>query len=145
MALALAISGGALLAGVTIAVFHRLAFEPTLRLWARALFVAAAIYVGFALVADAPTHWIVVEVGGLVLFAALALLGLRYSPWVLAGAWLAHIAWDIGLHSQDTVYVPLWYPRACIGFDLVVSAYIVVMCIELRRGRSTTALSQIRH
>lgn len=107
MAFALEISGGALLAGATIAVFHRLAFEPTLRLWARALFVAAAVYVGFALVADAPTHWVVVEVGGLVLFAALGLLGLRYSLWVLAGAWLAHVAWDTGLHSQDSVFVPL--------------------------------------
>lgn len=143
MALVLEISGGALLAGALIAAFHCTAFEPTLRLWARALFVAAAIYVGFALVAHASTQWIFVEVGGLVLFAALAVLGLRYSPWVLAGAWLAHIAWDMGLHSQDAAFVPLWYPRACIGFDLVVSAYIVAMCIELR-GRSTTALSRYR-
>lgn len=144
MALVLEISGGALLAGVLIAGLRHPAFELTLRLWARALFVAAAIYVGFALVGHASPHWIFVEVGGLVLFAVLAVLGLRYSPWVLAAAWLAHIAWDTGLHLQDTVFVPLWYPRACVGFDLVVSAYIVAMCMELRRRRTGAALSQYR-
>lgn len=125
------ITGGALLAGTIVAALHRPATERILRLWARALFVAAAIYVGFALTADAPTFWIFVEVVGLALFAALAILGIRYCPWVLAGAWLVHIAWDMGLHSQDPSFVPLWYPRACIGFDLVVSAYIVAICFEL--------------
>lgn len=128
MALVLEISGGALLAGTLVAALRRPGFEPALRLWARALFVAATIYVGFAVVGHASPHWILVEVGGLVLFAVLAVLGLRFSPWMLAAAWLAHIAWDTGLHGQDTVFVPLWYPRACIGFDLVVSAYIVANC-----------------
>jgi hypothetical protein len=80
---------GAVLAGVLVVVFRRARPERVLRFWARALFVAAAIYVGFVLVGDAPTQWLFIEGGGLVLFTALAVLGLKYSPWG-AGRCLVH-------------------------------------------------------
>jgi hypothetical protein len=125
---------GAILAGVLVVALRRARFEGVLRFWARALFVAAAIYVGFVLVGNAQTQWLLIEVSGLVLFSALAALGLKYSPWVLAGAWFAHIAWDTLLHSQNTAFIPQWYPLLCIGFDLVVGAYIVVVYSQLRKS-----------
>jgi hypothetical protein len=124
---------GAILAGVLVVALRRARFERVLRFWARALFVAAAIYVGFVLVGGAPTQWLLIEVGGLLLFTTLAVLGLKYSPWVLAGAWFAHIAWDSLLHSQSTAFVPQWYPPLCIGFDLVVGAYIVFVWSRFRK------------
>jgi hypothetical protein len=124
---------GAILAGVFIVALRRASFGRALRFWARALFVAAAIYVGFVLVGDTSTQWLLIEAGGLVFFSTLAILGLKYSPWVLAGAWFGHIAWDTLLHSSNTVFVPQSYPLLCIGFDLVVGAYIVVMYSRLRK------------
>jgi hypothetical protein len=124
---------GAILAGVLVVAHRRARFERVLRFWARALFVAAAIYVGFVLVGDAPTQWLLIEVSGLVLFTTLAVVGLKYSPWVLAGAWFAHIAWDTLLHPQNMAFVPQWYPPLCIGFDLVVGAYIIFVYGRFRK------------
>ena len=123
---------GSMLAGLLVAAFRRTRFERALQFWAWVLVVASAIYVGFALLGDAPTRTLLVEVGGLALFVALAILGVRYSPWVLAGAWFAHIAWDTLLHSHSTAFVPQWYPPTCIGFDLVVGVYIVATYSQLR-------------
>lgn len=123
---------GAILAGLLVRALRRVQPHHALRLWALLLLVAAAIYVGFALVGNAPAHWFLVEAGGLMLFAILAMLGLRWSPWVLGLAWFAHIAWDALLHSHDAAFVPQWYPPVCIGFDLVVGAYIVLACSRAR-------------
>jgi hypothetical protein len=133
MAHMLEIMVGVILAGVLILALRHARFEHAFHFWARALFVAAAIYVGFVLVGGAPTQWLLIEVGGLVFFSTLAVLGLKYSPWLLAGAWFGHIAWDTLLHSPNTAFVPQWYPPLCIGFDLVVSAYIVVAWYRLRK------------
>lgn len=118
---------GAVLAGVLITVLRHARLENVLRFWAVALSFVAAIYSGFVLVDGAHTQWFLVEAGGFILFTILAFLGLRYSPWVLALAWFAHIAWDTLLHSQSTSFVHQWYPAACIGFDLVAGAYIIIL------------------
>jgi len=130
----LEITIGAILAGVLITALRHARFERVLRFWAVALSVAAAIYVGFVLVGGVNGQWLLVEAGGFILFTVLALLGLKYSPWVLALAWFAHIGWDTLLHSQITSFVPQWYPAACIGFDLVVGAYIIVIYSRLRNS-----------
>lgn len=81
---------GAVLAGVLVALLRHARFERVLRFWAVALSVAAAIYVGFVLVGSAQAQWFWVEVAGFILFSGLAFLGFKFSPWVLALAWLAH-------------------------------------------------------
>lgn len=126
---------GAIIAGVLV--FRQAESDCVLRFWVRVLFIAAAIYVVFALVGNAPGQWFLIEAGGLVLFSVLAMLGLRFSPWILAFAWFAHIAWDNLLHSANTAFVPPWYPPLCIGFDLVVGVYIVFFA--LGRVRNTAA------
>lgn len=93
-------------------------------LFAAGLIVAAAIYVVFALLA---TNWrdVMVESGGLLLFTAIAVAGLRWSPWFLAIGWLGHVGWDLLLHPvQISGYAPWWYPALCIGFDLFVAGAI---------------------
>lgn len=88
------------------------------------LVVVSFIYVAFAMAAMEDT-WLVVEIGGVLLFAGVAFLGRRRSPWWLAVGWFAHIVWDVALHiALDVHFVPLWYPVACIGFDLVVGVSI---------------------
>jgi hypothetical protein len=93
-------------------------------IFAAGLIVAAAIYVGFALFA-ADWHSVVVEFWGVLLFATIALVGLRGPSHLLALGWLAHVGWDLLLHPvQLSGHAPWWYPALCIGFDLFVAGAI---------------------
>jgi hypothetical protein len=67
-------------------------------------------------------------VGGIV-FGTMALLGLRGSPWWLAAGWALHPLWDAGLHyfGPGSSFAPEPYAIACISFDWLVAAYIVVV------------------
>lgn len=96
-------------------------------MFAVGLIVAAAIYIVFALFAANLRH-AAVGLGGVVLFAAIAAGGLRWSRYLLAFGWLAHAGWD--LRYAD--YAPWWYPALCIGFDILVAAFIAV---DGKRGR----------
>jgi len=56
-----------------------------------------------------------------------AWLGLRRSALWLAAGWAAHVGWDLLLHPLTGAgYAPPWYVRACLGFDLVVAAWIAL-------------------
>ena len=93
------------------------------RSFAIGLVVAALIYVGFALFNDAP-QWLLTELVGVAIYAVFAWLGLKKSGWFLAAGWALHPLWDAGLHNYSTPFVPHWYIGGCIGFDLLVAAYI---------------------
>ena len=74
----------------------------------------------------AASSWIWVELLGLALFAALALLGLKNSPWFLALGIAGHgLAWD-SWHYGNSAYVPNWYAVACLLVDLALGAYVAV-------------------
>jgi hypothetical protein len=94
-----------------------------LTLFAFGLVVAALVYV--ALVIRYGTGgWLALEAGGLLIFATFAALGVRWAGWLGAG-WLAHVAWDIGLHlDRGQSVVGPWYPLACVGFDLIVAGFL---------------------
>jgi len=102
------------------------------RLFAIGLVVTALIYVGLAFFNNALT-WIPIELAGVAIFAVFAWLGLKKSGWWLAAGWALHPLWDAGLHDYSTQFVPHWYIGGCIGFDLLVAAYIVY------RGRNFNA------
>lgn len=68
--------------------------------------------------------WSWVELLGLALFAALAVLGLKNSPWFLVIGIAGHgIAWD-SWHYKHSAYVPDWYAVACLLVDLALGAYV---------------------
>jgi hypothetical protein len=97
------------------------------RIYAQGLLVAALIYVGFVLAATAGLGALVIEFVGVAVFGAVAWLGLRRSVLWLAAGWAAHVGWDLLLHPLTASgYAPAWYVRACIGFDLVVAAWIAL-------------------
>jgi hypothetical protein len=87
------------------------------------LAVAAAVYVGFAVAGGAPARWLLLEVGGLAIFGALALVGYRRAPPLVAAGWLLHVLWDAPLHVTGgaATYTPQWYPALCLGFDPVAA------------------------
>ena len=96
------------------------------------LFVAAGAYFGFATlgrdVVDTHPIWTLIELTQVVVFGALALLGLRGSPYWLAAGWALHPIWDIVLHyiGPGNAFTPWTYAIACLSFDWLVAIYIVI-------------------
>jgi hypothetical protein len=116
---------GVVLGSLFVLVARRGRRSAEVRLLALGLVVAALIYVALALPGADP-RWLALEVAGLAVFGGLAWLGVRVSLWWLALGWVAHVAWDVGLHLERTqAIVAPWYPLLCVGFDLVVAGYLL--------------------
>ncbi|NIP83876.1 MAG: hypothetical protein GWM90_33465, partial [Gemmatimonadetes bacterium] len=90
------------------------------RVLAVGLVVAAAVYVVFALVAGSGP-WLVLELGGVLVFAVPAYAGLRWSPLFLAAGWGGHVLWDALLHIGGPIAGVEWYAGLCVGFDPLVA------------------------
>lgn len=122
---------GVLLGGAFLG-YARTRGRAELRVLALGLLVAAAIYVGFAFFGGGLV-WLLVEATGVIVYGALAWLGLRRSGLWLAVGWALHPAWDIGLHlvGAGAAFAPAWYATACISFDLLVAVYIATRFREI--------------
>ncbi len=92
------------------------------------LFGAAFTYVLFAVQAGEGGYWVAGELVGVGIYGSLGLLGLRGSPWWLAGGWAAHPVWDVALHyfGPGGSFAPDVYAITCLSFDLLVAAYVVI-------------------
>jgi hypothetical protein len=96
------------------------------------LFLAAGAYFGFATlgrdVVDTSPIWMLVEIAQVFAFGALALLGLRGSPYWIAAGWALHPLWDVVVHylGPGSAFTPWTYAIACISFDWLVAIYIVI-------------------
>jgi hypothetical protein len=102
------------------------------------LFIAAGLYIVFALRAGESALWVVVEAAGVVVFGAVAVRGLRGSLWWIVAAWALHPLWDVVLHylGPGRTFAPETYTIACLSFDLLVSAYVAIAyAVGLGRGR----------
>jgi hypothetical protein len=95
------------------------------------LLVAALAYVGFG-VGPRGASALPVELAGSLLFAAFGVLGLVSSLWFLALGWALHAIWDLAVPGlSDVSYMPVWYAAACIGFDVVLAAYLIARARDL--------------
>src|ERR671910_949728 len=96
------------------------------------LVIAAGAYFGFATVGrdlvGSDQVWILVELAQAVVFGAIGLLGLRGSPYWIAGGWALHPFWDVVLHyvGPGHTFTPWTYAIACVSFDWIVAIYIVI-------------------
>ncbi len=96
------------------------------------LLAAAGAYFGFATLGRdvVGTHpiWTLVELAQVIVFGALALLGLRGSPYWIAGGWALHPVWDIVVHymGPGASFTPWTYAIACLSFDWLVAIYIAI-------------------
>jgi len=97
-------------------------------LLATVLFAAAGAYFGFAVVGPVPRVWLLIELLQVIVFGVFGLLGWRGSPNWLALGWALHPLWDVGLHyaGPGRGFAPLAYVFACVSFDWIVAAYIVI-------------------
>ncbi len=91
------------------------------------------VYVATALLVGASPRVVAIELGAVPLYGALAWLGLRRSPWLLAIGIAAHgVAWD-AWHLGDPTVVPHWYARGCLVLDVALGLYLVA---RVRRWRA---------
>ncbi len=92
------------------------------------LVVAGGAYVGFAVAGNAGGLWFLAELVQALILGALALLGLRGSPYWLAAGWALHPIWDVLLHylGAGHAFAPEAWTIACASFDLLVAAYIAI-------------------
>ena len=115
---------GILLALICIFLAQRFFPNKEYAFWRVSLVIAAFIYVAFALIGQ-DNAYLPIEFGGVLLYGLFAFLSKKYSLYWLAIGWLFHIGWDMFLHAgPNTPFVPLGYPEACIGFDIIIAAYI---------------------
>ena len=78
----------------------------------------------FASAGRAASFWLWVEILGVPIFAALAVLGVKRSPWFLTIGIAVHgLAWD-SWHYRNSTYIPDWYAIACLAVDLAFAAYV---------------------
>src|ERR687889_51420 len=96
------------------------------------LVIAAGAYFGFATlgreVVDTQPIWMLVELAQAIVFGAIALLGLRGSPYWIAAGWALHPFWDVVLHYMGPghSFTPWTYAIACVSFDWLVAIYIII-------------------
>jgi hypothetical protein len=106
------------------------------------LFIAAGLYIVFAIRAGESAFWVVGELVGVAIFGGMALLSLRGSLWWLVVGWALHPLWDVGLHylGPGRSFAPITYTIACLSFDELVAVYIAIAYgLGLRRGRRSAA------
>ncbi|HET9713517.1 MAG TPA: DUF6010 family protein [Pyrinomonadaceae bacterium] len=111
-------------------------------LLATVLFAAAGAYLGFAFEQSLLRPWVLVELLQCVAFGTLGLYGWRGNAKWLALGWALHPIWDYVLHylGPGRSIAPWTYAVACITFDWVVAAYILIYY----RGSSRLAQSPRR-
>ena len=97
-------------------------------LLATVLFAAAGAYLGFAFEQSLLRTWVLVELLQCVAFGTLGLYGWRGNAKWLALGWALHPFWDFPLHylGPGRSFAPWTYAVACITFDWVVAAYILI-------------------
>ena len=93
--------------------------------------IVASYYVLFAVVGQS-THALVIEAVVGTVFLAAALVGFKYSLWLVAAALAAHGILD-AFHGQLIANpgVPVWWPAFCLAYDGVAAGYLAFL---LRRA-----------
>ena len=92
-----------------------------------ALVGAALWYIGFGLYANSGFAVLLPQLLAGGFFLLMAVLGIRTSVLFLGICWLLHAPWDIlGDMYLDMSYAPFWTAPLCLGFDLLVGAYLVM-------------------
>lgn len=103
------------------------------------LVVIASYYVLFAVMGGAMGA-LAVEVGIMVAFVALAVIGFRKAPWLVVTALAGHGVLDM-VHPQLVTNpgVPAWWPTFCMAFDVAAAGYLAV---RLMRDRGMSGFSR---
>jgi hypothetical protein len=126
----IAVIVGILGAAVLVLLARWLAPRREMLVYGVGLGFTALEYVLFALQRGAPADHLGHELGGAVLYLALAVLGTWRWPALLALGWIAHTAWDLFFHyANGAAFAPVWLAFFCVGFDLLLGGYIAGLVV----------------
>jgi hypothetical protein len=97
-------------------------------LLATVLFAASGAYLGFAVAAPVSGIWLLIELLQAIAFGTLGLYGWRGPAKWLGLGWALHPLWDLPLHyyGPGRSFAPWTYAVACLSYDWVVAAYILI-------------------
>jgi uncharacterized protein DUF6010 len=134
--------GGAVLALIAFLLSKFVSDVAGRTLLATVLFAAAGAYLGFAVAAPVSRIWLLIELLQAIAFGTLGLYGWRGPAKWLALGWALHPLWDLPLHyyGPGRSFAPWTYAVACLSYDWVVAAYILIYY----RGSSRPAQSPRR-
>jgi hypothetical protein len=97
-------------------------------LLATVLFAASGAYLGFAVAAPVSGIWLLIELLQAIAFGTLGFYGWRGPAKWLGLGWALHPLWDLPLHyyGPGRSFAPWTYAVACLSYDWVVAAYILI-------------------
>jgi hypothetical protein len=88
----------------------------------------------FVSIGRAANSWLWIEILSVPIFAVLAVLGVKRSPWFLAIGIAFHgLAWD-SWHYRNSTYMPDWYIVACLTVDVTLGAYVAARVPTYRKA-----------
>lgn len=98
--------------------------------------VITIYYALFAVMGDF-THALVLELLAGAIFLVLAVVGFKWSLWVVVIALAAHGIFDL-IHATviSNPGVPVWWPEFCLAYDVAAAAYLTWL---LKSGRTRAA------
>lgn len=125
---------------MTVGLFASLVgFDRERSFYAVVLIVVAHYYLLFAAMA-ASTEALLGEAVPALLFVAAAAIGFRKSLWVVAAGLAFHGVFDLFHHTViANPGVPLWWPGFCMAFDVAAGAWLAVLLVLRRDGRTAGA------
>ncbi len=136
---------GGTLGLVTCAFARAVGFDRDRAFYPTVLIVVASYYVLFAVMGGS-TRALVLELGLMSAFVAMAVVGFRRSLWLVAAGLAAHGAMDFFVHARivENPGMPRWWPAFCGSFDIAVPACLVWLSSTGRwRAESATAKGRI--
>jgi hypothetical protein len=119
--LALAVGG----LGTVVGLDRDRAFYPTI------MIVIAFYYILFAVMGGS-SDALLIEAAVAAVFFAAALVGFKYSLWLVVAALAAHGILDV-FHSQLIANpgVPVWWPAFCSAYDGVAAGYLAYLQLRM--------------
>jgi hypothetical protein len=119
--------------GVGVGIFQTISpilfwWLDAVNVWAVALAMIAAIYVGFA-VADGRRRVIAVEVLVAFAFVVCATVAIASFPWLIVIGLVGHGLKDLWQHRTQFVANTRWWPPFCFVVDVVAAALTAVLLL----------------
>ncbi len=130
--------GSALAASVGLFA-HIVGYDRDRAFYATVLTVVAALYVLFAIMAGG--RGLVPEIAFFVVFAAMAAIGFRTSPWIVAAGLALHGAFDFVRHAfLAAPGAPEWWPAFCGSYDVVAALGLAALLLVRRQTAELGAI-----